>query len=62
MKSKINIWIYPLLVMGLSVILINSCKKENKEQVPTLTTTVVNNISSTTATCGGLLQMVVAQQ
>jgi uncharacterized protein (TIGR02145 family) len=53
MKEKSRILIYPLVIMGLVLILTTTCKK--KEEVPVLTTYVVNEITITTATCGGLI-------
>lgn len=55
MIIKRNIWIYPLLTVGLAMILSNSCKKEEKGQIPVLTTSAVSKITSTTATCGGYI-------
>jgi uncharacterized protein (TIGR02145 family) len=49
MKRKNGIW-FPLLIIGVLIILINSCKKDKG---PELTTSVVSEISGTTATCGG---------
>jgi len=53
MKKRIGIQITPLIVIGLCILLIFSCKKEEKTQVPDLTTTSVSNINQTTAICGG---------
>lgn len=53
MKQKSIIWVLPLIVMGAFLILTNRCKKEDKVQLPVLTTSTVTVIGSTTATCGG---------
>jgi hypothetical protein len=54
MKKKNKFWIYPLIItMGFILMLANSCKKDNKGQVPVLTTASVSNISYDTASCGG---------
>lgn len=55
MKKKTKIWIYPLAIMGMFLMLTNSCKKKdaNTEQVPVLTTSVVSEITTITATSGG---------
>ena len=31
MKMKLKIWIFPLMVMGLTLILATSCKKDDKD-------------------------------
>ena len=51
MKKKNRIFIYPLIIMGLVLMLTNSCKK--KEEIPSLKTTAVTDITTTTATSGG---------
>jgi len=58
MKKKNRILIYPLVVMGMFILLTNSCKKKDDNttptgQVPVLTTVAISNITQTTATCGG---------
>jgi uncharacterized protein (TIGR02145 family) len=49
--KKSRIFIYPLIIMGLVLMLTNSCKK--KEEVPVVVTTSVTEITKTTATSGG---------
>ncbi len=49
-KKKTNTLIFPLLVMGVFLIFVISCQKDN---VPVLTTLVVSEITQTTATSGG---------
>lgn len=47
---------YPLILTGLVVILINSCKKDDhNSQAPELTTNIVSNITSISAICGGVI-------
>jgi hypothetical protein len=53
MKKKSKNLIYPLVIMGLVLLLTSSCKK--KDEVPALTTYVVSEITITTAACGGLI-------
>jgi len=65
MKQKNKKWQYPLIAMGLILMLAISCKKDEKKDetpvtptvptagVPVLSTTASNNIAQTTATCGG---------
>jgi uncharacterized protein (TIGR02145 family) len=53
MKKKNRIWIYLLIVMGFVLIHINSCKKEENKQIPTIVTASITNITDTSATCGG---------
>ena len=60
MKKKTNIWIYPFILMGMLLMLTNSCKKDDNSnnnnstgQIPVLTTTAVSNITQTIASCGG---------
>ncbi len=60
MKTKNNVLIYFLIILGFITILANSCKKEddtNNDQtqaaVPTLTTASITNITSGSATSGG---------
>jgi hypothetical protein len=53
MKMKSRILIYPFFIMGLVLMLTNSCKK--KEEVPVLTTSAVTDITKITATSGGLI-------
>jgi hypothetical protein len=59
MKKKNRIWAYPLMLMGLVLMLTNSCQKDDNNnpaptgQVPILTTTAISAITATTATSGG---------
>jgi len=56
MTKKRNIWIFPFILMGMLLMLTNSCKKDDNDptgQIPVLTTTAVSNITQTTASCGG---------
>lgn len=57
MKNKNKNWFYPLIILGVLLMLINSCKKDDDNnptgQVPVLTTTTVSDITQTTASCGG---------
>jgi uncharacterized protein (TIGR02145 family) len=60
MIKKSRILIYPLAIMGISLLLTNSCQKKDDagnpsltEEVPTVTTNSVTNITQTTATAGG---------
>jgi uncharacterized protein (TIGR02145 family) len=56
MKKKNSLWIYPLLIIGLTIIFASGCKKSDEDStVPVLTTTVVSSIASTTAVCGGTI-------
>jgi len=50
MNRKTSFLIYSFILIGFVLILINSCKKD---KVPILTTSTVNNITQTTASCGG---------
>lgn len=53
---KNRILIYPFILMGVFFILTFSCKKDDDSssaQIPVLTTNVINDLASTTATCGG---------
>jgi len=52
MKKNRRTWVYPLIMMGLVVILTNSCKDKDKS-VPILTTSAVTGITSVSASCGG---------
>lgn len=52
MREKI-LFIYLLIIIGALLMLTNSCKKDNKGQVPVLSTSFVGDISYATATCGG---------
>src|ERR1035437_3671045 len=52
MKKKNKIWIYPLVIMGMLLMLTN-CKKDENKTVPVLTTSAISNIATTVATCGG---------
>jgi uncharacterized protein (TIGR02145 family) len=62
MKKNNRIWIYLLALMGVSLMLTNSCNPSDDinlsittptKSIPTLTTSAVTNITQTTATCGG---------
>ena len=57
MNNKNIIWFYPFIAMCFLLILTNSCKKNDdntsKGLVPMLTTNTVNDITQTTANCGG---------
>ena len=58
MKRKGNIWIFPFILMGMLLMLANSCKKDESTPTPTgpvpvLTTADVSNITLTSASCGG---------
>jgi len=53
MKKRIGIQTNPLIVLGLLILLIFSCQKEEKSQLPVLTTSSASNINQTKATCGG---------
>jgi uncharacterized protein (TIGR02145 family) len=49
-----RIWIYSLMILGITIMLTNGCTKETPAlQVPVLTTTAIGNILQTTATSGG---------
>jgi uncharacterized protein (TIGR02145 family) len=50
-----NIPIHLILVFLTLPGILHSCKKDIKEEVPTLTTTTVTNITATTATSGGII-------
>jgi len=57
MKKENRIFITPLIVLGFLLLIITSgCEKDKaveQKQVPILTTNTVENITQTTATCGG---------
>jgi len=60
MKEKVNLWIYPFVIVGVLLILTSGCKKKDDTnnstptpQVPTLTTVTVSSIAQTTAISGG---------
>ena len=63
MKDYKRIWIYTLALMGVLVMILASCEKEDGNsddnnqpptlKIPELTTSGVSNITMTTATCGG---------
>jgi hypothetical protein len=53
-------WFYPFLLTGMCLMLSYSCKKDEKENnnnpnenLPVLTTSIVGDITQTTASCGG---------
>lgn len=55
--TKRNIWISPFLLIGMLLMLTNSCKKDDNNnptvKTPVLTTTTVSNITQTAASSGG---------
>ena len=53
MKKNSYLLIYSLVLIGILLMFFNACKKENNETIPSLTTSTVTDINSTTATCGG---------
>jgi uncharacterized protein (TIGR02145 family) len=54
MKTKNRIWIWNLIVIGLILILTNSCSKQKDQgQSPVLITRTVSSIKPTTVNCGG---------
>lgn len=53
MKKKSRIFIYPLMIMGLVLMLTYSCKKN--EEAPGLITSEVSDITKITAKCDGLI-------
>ena len=54
MKKIYKIWLYLLVLIGFVLIFTDSCKKDDyNSTVPTLITTTLSNITSTTAVCGG---------
>jgi formylglycine-generating enzyme required for sulfatase activity len=53
MTSKSRILTYLFLIIGTSIILTLSCKKEDETRVPEVSTVEVKNISMTTARSGG---------
>jgi uncharacterized protein (TIGR02145 family) len=54
MKTKNRIWIFNLIVMGLVLILNNSCKKQKDQgQPPVLETVIVSSITTNTAKISG---------
>jgi hypothetical protein len=62
MKKKKTIWIYPWVIMGVTIVLTSSCIKmpdltdtSSTDQYPELSTSDVNSITKTTATCGGYI-------
>jgi hypothetical protein len=52
MTYKIRIWHHSLILFGFALIFINSCKKD-EVQIPVLSTSMVSNITGTTANGGG---------
>ena len=54
MSRKINILFYTLMI-GLLFALSNSCEKDDPKSTPALTTTIVNEITQTTAFTGGII-------
>lgn len=60
MKTKYKILVYPILIIGLCCLLLNSCKKKDDNTptpgpTPTLTTAEVTNVLINTAKCGGTI-------
>jgi uncharacterized protein (TIGR02145 family) len=53
MKTKSRIWFFQLIVMGLVLIIANSCKKSDQGQLPVVFTTEVLNFWPTFALCSG---------
>jgi len=57
MNSRCTTWIYTMLFMGMTMMLIFSCKKKDDNNInpafPIVTTAVVSNITKTSAACGG---------
>ncbi len=56
MKTKKNVWIYPLALMGAMVFFMSSCKKEEPPvvvELPIVTTAEVTNLTATSANSGG---------
>lgn len=58
MQKNNRNWIFSLMIMGLSLLLINGCKKSEDDTTSTasglvVTTTAVSNIGTKTATSGG---------
>ena len=53
MKKINRIKIYSLIILGFILILINSCNKNDSNNVPALITTSIGNIDETTAISGG---------
>jgi len=55
MRKKNRILFYPLIAIGLTLFIINGCKKkDDSNSTPALTTSAISNISqTTTANCGG---------
>jgi hypothetical protein len=57
MKKKTTIWICQMILTGLLFILFSNCKKDTTplktEQIPVLTTSVLSDISQTSAKSGG---------
>jgi uncharacterized protein (TIGR02145 family) len=53
MKTKNKIWICPLILIGLVLILCNTCKKSDQNQLPIVFTTEVQNFWPTFAICSG---------
>ena len=47
--------VFPALVLTIALILVTACKKEEPATKPSLSTTPVTNITTTTATSGGLI-------
>lgn len=53
MKTKIETRIFPFILILMLLILLDSCKKDEKADLPDLTTNNASNITATTASCGG---------
>ncbi len=55
MKNSKKPFVYLSLLMGLLIVLSTNCKKEEKYNMPSLTTAKVEAITPTTAICGGII-------
>jgi uncharacterized protein (TIGR02145 family) len=53
MKKKLNTLWFRLLVTGIIIVFINSCKKDKPVGLPELSTTPLSSVNSTSALCGG---------
>jgi len=52
---KITNWLYVIALGGLGIIALISCEKKDLATIPVLTTNTVSDITSATATCGGII-------
>ena len=59
MKKRNNIWISPLIMMGVLFMLISSCEKEDDNNtallLPALKTSIISDFTKTTAKCGAFI-------